>query len=274
MTTRILRRPLPPHCRLRSDAYPVLALILCLCFHAAEAASPASGAAASFDAACRAYEKGEYEKALRMNMQVLQDGFVSAALLYNIGNCYFRLGDIPRAILYYRRAWYLAPSDADIAANLTFALHVLGLEPLRSNRLLDLLRRLSVLHWAVVLIAAYWILCVLVTAMLWNSRVRRLGRKIALLMAIIALVALLGIGSWLPLLLCPEAVITAPNTKVLFAPLPGSTLHFYLPQGSLVRVRRARDGWLEVEAGPGQRGWVQESFLVRILPRGLSRWNQ
>jgi len=242
MTTRILRRPLPPHCRLRSDAYPVLALILCLCFHAAEAASPASGAAASFDAACRAYEKGEYEKALRMNMQVLQDGFVSAALLYNIGNCYFRLGDIPRAILYYRRAWYLAPSDADIAANLTFALHVLGLEPLRSNRLLDLLRRL--------------------------------GRKIALLMAIIALVALLGIGSWLPLLLCPEAVITAPNTKVLFAPLPGSTLHFYLPQGSLVRVRRARDGWLEVEAGPGQRGWVQESFLVRILPRGLSRWNQ
>ncbi|HIE10936.1 MAG TPA: hypothetical protein EYP62_04925 [Kiritimatiellae bacterium] len=229
---------------------------------------------ASFNAACRAYEKGDYEHALQMNMRIIQNGFISAALLYNIGNCYFRVGDLPRAILYYRRAWYLAPSDVDITANLTFALRALGLEPLRSNRAFGLLRYLSLPHWAMVLVAAYWIICFLLSAMLWNPRLRRIGRKLVLAVALLALLASLGLGSRLPLLLDPEAVVAAPNTKVLFAPVAGSTLHFYLPQGSFVRIRRARDGWLEVEEGPGRRGWVPEASLRRIIPRRTHQWKR
>src|SRR5690606_12551683 len=44
--------------------------------------------------------------------------YTSAGLLYNIGNCYSKLGDMPHAILYYERALRLAPGADDIQANL------------------------------------------------------------------------------------------------------------------------------------------------------------
>ena len=45
----------------------------------------------------------------------------SAALYYNLGNCYYRLDNIPHAVLSYERAQRLAPSDEDIRFNLQLA---------------------------------------------------------------------------------------------------------------------------------------------------------
>ncbi|MBK7286539.1 MAG: tetratricopeptide repeat protein [Flavobacteriales bacterium] len=44
--------------------------------------------------------------------------FTSSALLFNIGNCWSKLGDTPHAVLYYERALRLAPGAEDVQANL------------------------------------------------------------------------------------------------------------------------------------------------------------
>jgi tetratricopeptide (TPR) repeat protein len=48
-------------------------------------------------------------------------GIENAALEYNLGNASFRAGDLGRAILHYRRALRLEPSDVRVQANLRFA---------------------------------------------------------------------------------------------------------------------------------------------------------
>ena len=48
-------------------------------------------------------------------------GLRNPALEYNLGNTYFRLGNLGRAILHYRRAKLLAPGDNAIEANLAYA---------------------------------------------------------------------------------------------------------------------------------------------------------
>ena len=50
--------------------------------------------------------------------QVSKNGYESPALYYNLGNCYFKLHNLPAAILSYERARRLAPRDEDIAYNL------------------------------------------------------------------------------------------------------------------------------------------------------------
>jgi len=48
-------------------------------------------------------------------------GIHNAALEYNLGNTYFRLGDLGQAILHYRRAAQIDPADPDLRANLDYA---------------------------------------------------------------------------------------------------------------------------------------------------------
>jgi len=62
-----------------------------------------------------------YERALDRFLTVLQEGGVrNARLLYNIGNTYFLLGDLGRAMLYLRRAELLDPTDRNLRHNLGF----------------------------------------------------------------------------------------------------------------------------------------------------------
>ena len=62
-----------------------------------------------------------WSKAARRYERLRQDGNIhNGALYYNLGNIYFRLGDLGRAVLNYRRAQQLMPNDINLHQNLTF----------------------------------------------------------------------------------------------------------------------------------------------------------
>lgn len=58
---------------------------------------------------------------LRFDRIVLEGGVRNGMLFYNIGNAYFRMNDIGRAILNYRRAEQYIPADRNLARNLRTA---------------------------------------------------------------------------------------------------------------------------------------------------------
>ncbi|MDX1408324.1 MAG: tetratricopeptide repeat protein, partial [Saprospiraceae bacterium] len=64
---------------------------------------------ATWDAATAAYDQAEYATAIALYQELLPDFDRSAALHHNLGNCHFRLGEIPTAILHYERALILRP---------------------------------------------------------------------------------------------------------------------------------------------------------------------
>src|SRR5690606_5719538 len=63
----------------------------------------------------------KYQEAINSFKEVLDAGYVSASLYYNIGNAYYKLDDIPSALLYYEKALRLAPGDEDIRFNIQLA---------------------------------------------------------------------------------------------------------------------------------------------------------
>ena len=50
------------------------------------------------------FSAGNYNKALELWLDLYNTGFRSAELEYNIGNAYFKMNDVPGAILFYERA--------------------------------------------------------------------------------------------------------------------------------------------------------------------------
>ena len=85
------------------------------------AAVRAESGSGGFEAANKLYEEGKFAQAAAAYEQLIQSGRVSAPLYFNLGNAWFKSGQMGRAITAYRRAEQLAPRDPDVRANLQFA---------------------------------------------------------------------------------------------------------------------------------------------------------
>lgn len=68
-----------------------------------------------------AYSAESYLEAIEKYEMVLEQGYESAELYYNLGNAYFNINNLPASILNYERARVLNPRDADINFNLNIA---------------------------------------------------------------------------------------------------------------------------------------------------------
>ena len=67
------------------------------------------------------YKSEKYQEAIKSYQAVIAMGKESAELHYNLGNSYFKSGDVPNAILHFERANVLQPNDEDILFNLELA---------------------------------------------------------------------------------------------------------------------------------------------------------
>lgn len=67
-----------------------------------------------------AYLAGNYKDAVAGYRQLLTENGPSADIWYNLGNAYYRTGQMPQAIICYERSLRLDPTNADARANLEF----------------------------------------------------------------------------------------------------------------------------------------------------------
>lgn len=67
-----------------------------------------------------AYNAGNYSEAIALYNDVLNEQGSSAALLFNLGNAYLQQDDYGNAMLCYRRAKKLDPSNSKINSNLNY----------------------------------------------------------------------------------------------------------------------------------------------------------
>jgi tetratricopeptide (TPR) repeat protein len=66
------------------------------------------------------YAKAQYKEAVNTYQEIVDEGYQSAAVYFNMGNASYKNGDIPSALLFYEKAHKLAPGDDDINFNIRF----------------------------------------------------------------------------------------------------------------------------------------------------------
>ena len=75
----------------------------------------------TFEQANNLYNDGEYKQAIKLYDSLINSNITSSNIYYNIGNSYFKLDDIPNAILYYEKAKKIEPNNLDIIYNIELA---------------------------------------------------------------------------------------------------------------------------------------------------------
>lgn len=220
-----------------------------------------------FLSAQAAYDNGRFAEAASLYRGLASNGIDNVELHYNLANALFKNGDLPQAVLHYRMAWYKAPHDPDIRANLHFALNAAGAADPVSSLFARLFSALSQGKWILWATGGY----VACTLLLLLGRLIRPARralvKASLIPAAVVLLAAGGWHAWQQMLVTrPEWVVVKSGATALFGPVEGSTAHYKIPLGALVRQRDVDPkGWLEIEYD-GKKGWLEKDYAQRVYP--------
>lgn len=245
------------------------ALLLVAC-----GSAPLAAQEAFFEEGNRLYQEGDFAGAVELYERILESGVESGELHYNLGNAWFRLGEIGPAVLHYERARRMMPRDDDLRANLELArsLTVDEITPLPGFWLLrvarwwvDLLSRPVLL--AVVTLTWLTAMGALIVAVAgrseslvaWSRRVAAAAGGLTLVFGLSLMAREIGVGR------PDEAVIMAEEAAAHSAPSDDrELLIFTVHEGTRVRVERRSDAWVEIVLEDGRVGWVRSGQLVLI----------
>ena len=224
-----------------------------------------------FEQGNQLYLDGDYARAAEAYETALDTGLESVALHYNLGNAYFKAGDLGRSILSWERARALAPSDPDVLANLALARSQTAdaIEPLPRFWLI------SAASWwvgllprgvLIALVAAAWLAVgagVALRVLARRDELRSAGTWAAGVGAVVVVVLgtnlfvrELGIGS------AERGVILADAVPVRSAPADQDELTvFEIHEGTGVRIEERAGDWAEVVLDDGKVGWVRADVI-------------
>ncbi|HEV2394019.1 MAG TPA: tetratricopeptide repeat protein [Verrucomicrobiae bacterium] len=240
------------------------ALCICAlnCWAVSLQAAPVEIPDATFDAANKLYEQGKFTGAAAAFEKLAQSGRVSAALYFNLGNAFFKAGQLGRAIRAYDMAEQINPRDPDLRANLQFARNqVQGptLAPGWQERWLD---KLSLNEWTCLAAGAVWVWLLLLSIQQWLPRAKPAlrgwippaGLASGLLCACMAVVWARHSRH--------EAIVVAREAVVRQAPLLEAQTSFSTHDGAELRVLDSKGDWLQVSPDPQRIGWVRKDQVL------------
>ncbi|HEY4787847.1 MAG TPA: tetratricopeptide repeat protein [Bacteroidales bacterium] len=224
------------------------------------------------------YTKGDFSNAIDRYRSVLNAGYISEELYYNLGNAYFKMHDIKSAILYYEKAKLLDPSDKDVEYNLELAKSytVDKIESMNEVFFVTWIKwvrdMMSASKWAWLSLIAFFLALGAFLLYLLSGKLvlRKIGFTAGVVIFILSLVSF-SMGYQL------RHAQTANNTAIIFTPTvtvrstpaeSGNSL-FVLHEGVKVDILAEMSDlnkveWCEIRIADGNRGWIKKTDLERI----------
>jgi tetratricopeptide (TPR) repeat protein len=218
---------------------------------------------AAFDAANKLYDAGKFAEAAAAYEKLTQSGLTSAPLLFNLGNAFFKSGQIGRAIATYRQAEQITPRDPDVRANLQFARNQVQGPTLASSRWQRFLGKLTLNEWTLLTSALVWVWLLLLVLLQWRPALKPALRRYAVALALAG-----GLSCGCLALAYSEgssartAIVIARDAIARNGPFDESPNAFTLHDGAELRVLDQKDEWLQVSADSRRVGWLRRAQVL------------
>lgn len=220
-----------------------------------------------------AYAKGDFVAAAQAYNAVLDAGYESADLYYNLGNVYYRQEEYGLSILNYERALRLKPNFRDAKQNLDLA-------DSKTEDQIAALPEIFLAQWAHSVVAWFsptgWRICTLILLTLLGTAVvifllsrDYAWRKGALIGGIVTLVFLLlciacTISASVRYNRHNQAIVTAPMAVVKSSPEENSIDKLVLHEGTKVNIEETLGEWHKIQIADGNNGWLQTDEVTII----------
>lgn len=223
--------------------------------------------ARTFHKANEACFSGNYEEAITLYSKMIADGFENGYIHYNLGNSFFKNGQIGKSIYHYRVARQYIPRNADLLFNLNFVREQVSdkIEKKKTDKILSSAlgwhRSLNKKETLILLVfssAGFWFL--------WIARlfVQKNWLKWGQILFFILLLLFTTAFIHKQLFKNPFGVIAAKEASVYSSPGTDSVVLFVIHEGvEFTVLDRFNDEWVKIGLDDGKKGWlsVKDSYL-------------
>jgi tetratricopeptide (TPR) repeat protein len=222
-----------------------------------------------FNEANKAYTEGDYQQAVDLYSKILEQGIESGEVYFNMGNSYYKMNDIGRAILYYEKAKKYIDGDPALEQNLQLArLRIVDkIEPIPQLFIVEWwstithIFSLNSLLWLCISLFSIVILLIIINLLHARQYLRRLIWSSAALSVLIFVITLSRIYEFET---TQFGVILEKKVSVVSEPDIGGTEVFILHEGTKVKINRMLNEWLEISIPDGKTGWLRNNYLEVI----------
>lgn len=225
-----------------------------------------------FEQANEAYKNEKYVEAQDLYLQIIENGQVSWALFYNLGNTFYRLNDMPKAILYYEKARKLNPSETIILDNLKIAKN--NIEDKSStfsdSDILSFFNKIIyAAHsntWAILSLVNLFAMAFLIIGTYLLNKVSIKRAFLLLALAFLALSIIMYAFSQIQKseFTKSEAIIMESSVTITSEPKENATNLFILHAGSKVEIIETNQDWVKIKYDNDKSGWMHSNQLEII----------
>jgi tetratricopeptide (TPR) repeat protein len=222
-----------------------------------------------FSAANARYEAGRYGEALKIYLRI-EHRLTDWKVLYNIGNCYVKLGQPLAAKIHYLRARRFRPLDPSIARNIAIVnksfKDVIAPESADFvSRVIQVLQAKLDMNWlSLLLLAAIVTLNVFLFLLLKNGRRKKILYGLAFSLLLCLALAAYHADRASGLDRTSIAVVCAADPVLRSGPGESNTELFKINPGLEVKILDRRQEWVQVSASPQVAGWIELKSLTLI----------
>lgn len=228
---------------------------------------------AMIDSANHFYTKGKYEKAIKYYEQVLENGYESAGLYYNLGNAYYKSHKIASAILNYERARLRDPGNEDIKYNLQLARKQItdDIEAIPEFFISKWIRQFIQLFgsdaWAITSMITFVGFLILLALSLFSKRfnLKRTFFWLSLVLMVLSFSTFYFSHKQKQNIVSNEkAIVFSSKVTVKSTPAKSGTDLFVIHEGLKVKILREVGDWYEIKLADGNVGWIQKEDVEEI----------
>ena len=220
-----------------------------------------------------AYIKEDYAAAIQIYEALLKNG-EAADVYYNLGNSYYKIGEIAKAVLNYERALLLNPGNSDIRFNLELARSKTVDKVIPSSKMFfvtwtqSLINTMSEKAWAHTGIIMFILMILALSLFIFGKRVvlKKVGFISAIFFFLVTILAnIFASEQKSELINHDNAIIMAPSVTVKSTPNQSGTDLFILHEGRKVIIKdNTMKEWKEIKLEDGNVGWVPTNVIEII----------
>jgi len=221
-----------------------------------------------------AYINNDFASAVYLYENILANQGESADIYYNLGNSYYKMDNIAKAIVNYEKALVLNPANGDIRFNLELAQSktVDKVTPMSEIFLVtwikDLTNLMSEKGWAKTGIITFILMLLMLALYFFSKKIamKKTGFISAICLLLICILAnLFASGQKDKAKSHRNAIIMSPSITVKSTPNEGGTDLFILHEGRKVNIKdNTMREWKEIQLEDGNAGWVPVSAIEII----------
>lgn len=226
-----------------------------------------------FTEANRLYNEGNYEQAVQIYQDIVNNGYNESKVFYNLGNSFYKLEMIPQAILNYERALKADPDNEDAEFNLRLA-NVKTIDKIEEVPKVfyvqwynDLLNSFS--STGLSLASTFFIWGALVLFVLFvivnNSGIKKITFALGILSIIIFIsTTIFAVNDYNIEQHQKDAIIFSQSVYVKSSPDDAGTNLFMLHEGTKVEILDEVNQWKKVKIKNGNIGWIEPGSVEVI----------